>query len=84
MTTFTYRPKGVCSQEMVFEIEGDRIMNVKIVGGCQGNLLGISNIIKGKTLEEVISSFEGVECGSKKTSCPDQIARALRQYKQGV
>lgn len=84
MTTFTYRPKGVCSQEMVFEIEDDRIMNVKIVGGCQGNLLGISNIIKGKTLEEVISSFEGVECGSKKTFCPDQIARALRQYKQGV
>lgn len=83
MNTFTYKPKGVCSSSMTFTLEEDRIIEVKIMGGCQGNLLGIANIIKGKTIEEVISSFEGVACGNKKTSCPDQIAHALRQYQQG-
>lgn len=80
METFVYRPKGVCSHEMLFEMDGDVIHGVKIVGGCAGNLLGISKIITDKKISEVISAFEGVHCGSKATSCPDQISRALKEY----
>ena len=80
METFVYKPKGVCSQEMCFEMDNDIIRSVRIVGGCAGNLLGISRIIKDKKISEVISAFEGVHCGSKPTSCPDQISRALRAY----
>ncbi|MEG0095446.1 MAG: TIGR03905 family TSCPD domain-containing protein [Erysipelotrichaceae bacterium] len=82
METFTYKPKGVCSRKMEFSIENDHIQHVTIVGGCQGNLLGISKIIEGKPLDEIIETFEGVKCGFKKTSCPDQIAQALKQYKE--
>lgn len=80
METFVYRPKGVCSQEMRFEMENDVIKSVTIVGGCAGNLLGISRIIKDKKISEVISAFEGVRCGIKPTSCPDQISQALKAY----
>ncbi|MEF9967960.1 MAG: TIGR03905 family TSCPD domain-containing protein [Longicatena sp.] len=80
METFVYKPKGVCSREMRFEMEGDIIRDVTIVGGCAGNLLGISRIIKDKHIEEVLGAFEGVRCGSKKTSCPDQISIALKEY----
>lgn len=82
MTTFTYKTKGVCSRLMTFEMDGNIIKNVEIVGGCAGNLAGISRIIKNKTAEEVIEAFEGVTCGPKNTSCPDQIACALKQYKE--
>lgn len=80
METFVYRPKGVCSQEMRFEMDGDIIRNVTIVGGCAGNLLGISKIIKDKNISEVKDAFQGVRCGGKPTSCPDQIAAALDAY----
>lgn len=82
MATFTYKTKGVCSQMMIFEMDNEIIKEVKIIGGCPGNLLGISNILKNKTCDEVIAAFEGVTCGPKKTSCPDQIAIALKQYKE--
>lgn len=80
METFIYKPKGVCSQEMRFVMEGDMIRDVTIVGGCAGNLLGISKIIKNKNIHEVMETFQGVRCGSKPTSCPDQIAKALQAY----
>lgn len=80
MEKFRYYPKGTCSREMNFTIEDNRIKDVEIIGGCAGNLLGISNIIKNKTLSEVIEAFEGVPCGKKGTSCPDQIACALKKY----
>lgn len=80
MNTFVYKPKGVCSQEMRFEIDGDVICNVTIVGGCAGNLLGISRIMKDKKISEVMDAFEGVRCGAKQTSCPDQISKALKAY----
>lgn len=81
MAVFTYKPKGVCSQMMHFEIEDGIIKNVRILGGCPGNLLGISRIMLNKTLDEVIEAFEGVRCGGKRTSCPDQIACALKEFK---
>ncbi len=78
MEKFTYKPTGVCSQEMTFECEGNIITNVQITSGCSGNLLGICNLMKGKTVEEVIEAFEGIRCGTRETSCPDQIALALK------
>lgn len=80
METFVYHPQGVCSKEMRFEMEGDVIRKVVIVGGCPGNLLGISRIMENKRIDEVVEAFQGVCCGGKKTSCPDQISKALLAY----
>ena len=79
---YIYEPQGVCSRQMVFEIEGDIIKSVKIVGGCAGNTIGISKLIEGLTIDEIIKKLKGVPCGYKGTSCPDQIARALEEYKK--
>ena len=73
METFVYRPKGVCSQQMTFTMDGDIIRDVKIVGGC-------ARILKDKKISEVMEAFHGVRCGMKATSCPDQIATALQAY----
>ncbi len=77
---FTYMPKGVCSRQMDFEMEGNIIKSCNVTGGCNGNLKGICSIIREKSAEEVIAAFEGITCGPKTTSCPDQIAAALKQY----
>lgn len=77
----TYRPNGVCSQLMDIEVEDGKIESVKITGGCSGNLQGISSLLKGMDVDEAISRMEGIRCGIKATSCPDQIAQALKQYK---
>ena len=77
----TYRPKGVCSQLMDIEVEDGKIESVKVTGGCSGNLQGISSLLKGMDVDEAISRLEGIRCGVKATSCPDQIAQALKQYK---
>ena len=76
---FTYRPRGVCSQLMEIEVEGDRIKHVKVTGGCSGNLQGISRLVEGMEIREAISRVEGIRCGFKPTSCPDQLAKALKQ-----
>lgn len=78
---FDYYPKGVCSRHYVIEIEDDKIVSLEVEGGCQGNLKGISRIVVGMNVDDVISAFEGVDCGGKGTSCPDQIAKALKSYK---
>ena len=77
----TYRPKGVCSQLMDIEVEDGKIESVKVTGGCSGNLQGISSLLKGMDVDEAISRMEGVRCGYKSTSCPDQLAQALKEYK---
>ena len=77
----TYRPKGVCSQLMDIDVEDGKIASVKVTGGCSGNLQGISSLLKGMDVDEAISRMEGIRCGVKATSCPDQIAQALKQYK---
>ncbi|MDY4487347.1 MAG: TIGR03905 family TSCPD domain-containing protein [Candidatus Limivicinus sp.] len=76
---FTYRPRGVCSQLMEIEVEGDKIKHVKVTGGCSGNLQGIAKLVEGMEIKEVISRLEGIRCGFKPTSCPDQLAKALKQ-----
>lgn len=75
--TFEYTPRGVCSRKMIVEIEDDKVVDVKIVGGCNGNLQGISALVKGMPVSEVIDRLEGINCGMKGTSCPDQLAKAL-------
>ena len=77
--TYTYRPRGVCSQLMEFELEGNTIQSLKVTGGCSGNLQGISSLVRGMKAEDAISRLEGIRCGMKPTSCPDQLTRALRQ-----
>ena len=78
----TYKTSGVCSREIQFEVENDIITNVQFVGGCNGNTKGISALIKGMNINDAISRMEGIECGMRGTSCPDQLAKALKQYKQ--
>ncbi len=80
--TIQYRPKGVCSQAMTLTLEDDIITHVDIVGGCVGNLIGISKILVGMHADHVIERFQGIHCGNKPTSCPDQIAQALIQRKE--
>ena len=75
---FTYKTQGTCSRSIEIEIENDRVVDVNFVGGCNGNLKGISSLVKGLTVDEVIEKLEGITCGFKGTSCPDQLAKALK------
>ena len=77
--TIDYRTRGVCSTRMVIDVEGDTIQSVKIFNGCDGNLQGISRLVEGMKVTDAISRLEGIRCGHKPTSCPDQLARALKQ-----
>ena len=80
---FEYTPKGVCSQKMIFDINDDDTINsLTVIGGCNGNLKGISSIVRGMDVNKVIEAFEGIQCGMKPTSCPDQIARGLKAYQE--
>ena len=74
----TYRPRGVCSRLMEIEVEDGKIASVSVTGGCDGNLKGISRLVEGMEVEDVIRRLEGVRCGRKSTSCPDQLAQALK------
>ncbi|MDF2877107.1 MAG: hypothetical protein K0S30_203 [Clostridia bacterium] len=75
-----YKTQGVCSPEIYFEIEEGIIKNVEFVRGCPGNALGISTLVKGLKVEEVIDKFKGIDCRGKGTSCPDQLSKALAAY----
>lgn len=74
-----YRTRGVCSQLIHFELDGDVVKNVQFLGGCHGNLQGIAKLVNGMKVEDVIARLEGIRCGNKMTSCPDQLACALKQ-----
>jgi len=76
---YTYQTKGTCSREIIFEIEDGKVLNVEFIGGCNGNLKGISALVKGMEIDEVIARLEGTCCGMKPTSCPDQLATALKE-----
>ncbi|MBQ6655374.1 MAG: TIGR03905 family TSCPD domain-containing protein [Erysipelotrichaceae bacterium] len=79
---FIYKPHGVCSTKMTFEIDGETIRGLTVENGCNGNLKGIAKLISGRSVDEVIEALKGTTCGYKNTSCPDQIARALEAYRQ--
>ncbi len=74
----TYTPQGVCSMKINFDVEDGIVKKVQFVGGCNGNTQGISRLVEGMTVEEVIKRLEGVNCGGRGTSCPDQLAKALK------
>lgn len=76
---YEYKTKGTCSQRIFFDIEDGKVKNVQFLGGCNGNLKGIAALVEGMDAEEVISRVEGIRCGMKGTSCPDQLAKALKE-----
>ena len=76
---YKYYPEKVCSREFIFDIEDGIIKEAKIIGGCQGNTIGICSLIKGMKVEEVILRLKGIGCGIRGTSCPDQISKALEK-----
>lgn len=77
--TYAFRPKGVCSQRMTIELEDGVIKNVEVLGGCSGNLQGICALVRGMKAEDAIARIGGIRCGMKATSCPDQLAKALKE-----
>ena len=76
-----YKTSGTCSSAIDFEVEEGIVKEVKFIGGCNGNTQGVAALVKGMTVEEVISRLEGIKCGFKSTSCPDQLAKALKEWR---
>ncbi len=76
--TIEYRPKGVCSRKMTIQLEDGIIRSVQVLDGCSGNLQGISRLVEGMSAAEAVRRLEGIRCGAKSTSCPDQLAQALK------
>ncbi len=73
-----FKTKGVCSQKIIFDVDNDIVKNVQFVGGCSGNTQGVSRLVEGMEVHEAISRLEGIKCGPRATSCPDQLAQALK------
>lgn len=78
---YRYTPEGVCSMEMIFEIENNIVKKLEIIGGCPGNTVGVSKLVENKSIDEIINLLKGIPCGYRGTSCPDQVAKALELYK---
>lgn len=76
-----YKTQGVCSRAIHFDVEDHRLKNVIFEGGCAGNTQGVARLIEGMDIDDAISRLEGIHCGPRPTSCPDQLAKALKQYK---
>ena len=81
MKTISYTPKGVCSKKIDIEVDGDIVKNVKFTGGCNGNTQGISALVKGMKVDDVIAKLSNIDCGGRGTSCPEQLAKALAENK---
>lgn len=81
---YRYKTEGVCSTEIIIDIDNDIIKNIEIINGCNGNLKGIASLLKGMNINDVIAKLKGIKCGYKDTSCPDQIAKALEEYKSNI
>lgn len=80
MEVYNYKTHGVCSTNVCLKIEGDSLVDIEVTGGCNGNLQGIRSLVKGMKLDEVKEKLSGIKCGFRDTSCPDQIANAIREY----
>ncbi len=77
--SYSYKTKGVCSMQISFDIENNKVHNVKFLGGCSGNTQGVAALVEGMDVNEAISRMKGIKCGPRSTSCPDQLATALGQ-----
>lgn len=82
MEKIVYNTRSVCSRRINIEVDDDRIVSVKFEGGCAGNTQGVAALVAGMSVDEAISRLEGIKCGFKSTSCPDQLAKALKEYKE--
>lgn len=80
IVTIQYNPRGVCARGMNIEVEDGIIKSLEVIGGCDGNLQGISRLVAGMRAEEAVTKLEGIRCGGKATSCPDQLAKALKAH----
>ncbi|MDR2791591.1 MAG: TIGR03905 family TSCPD domain-containing protein [Tannerellaceae bacterium] len=80
----TYRPSGVCASAMTITLEGETISDVSVENGCDGNSHGLAALLRGMDVEEAVRRMEGIRCGYKPTSCPDQLARAMKQWRQNA
>lgn len=76
-----YNPVGVCSQEIIINVENDIIQSVEFIGGCPGNTMGVANLLKGMHIDEAIKRLKGIDCRGRGTSCPDQLSKALEEIK---
>lgn len=81
---YEYKTKGTCSQRIFFDVEDGKVKNVQFVGGCNGNLKGIGALVEGMSIDDVITRVDGIKCGMKATSCPDQLAQALKKAKNEI
>jgi len=81
---FIFKTKGVCSSEIHLDVEDNKIKSVDFIKGCQGNLLGISSLVEGMEVDQAISKLKGIKCKTKDTSCPDQLAQALEEFKKSL
>ena len=81
---YQYEPKGVCSREMIIEVEDEIIKSVQIIGGCAGNTKGVSVLVEGMNINDAINKLRGIDCRGRGTSCPDQLAIALEKIKEQV
>lgn len=79
-----YRTQGTCCQLMQIKLDGDIVVDADFLGGCNGNLQGIKRLIKGMNIDDVIDRLKGIKCGDKSTSCPDQLAQCLSEYKAKI
>lgn len=79
---YEYQTKGTCSSRILFDIEDGKLKNVEYIGGCNGNLQGISKLVEGMDIDTVIERLDGIHCGMKETSCPDQLASALKKARE--
>ena len=79
---YRYKPSGVCSREMIIDLDGNIIKKLTIIEGCAGNTVGVSRLIEGMNIDEAIRRLKGIPCGAKGTSCPDQLAKALEEIKE--
>lgn len=82
--TYTYKTTGVCSRSIKIELDGDTVSSVRFEGGCNGNTKGIASLVAGMNIDEVIEKLEGINCGFRGTSCPDQLAKALKEIKDNL
>ena len=80
---YEYKTSGTCSQRILFDVEDGKVKNVQFIGGCNGNLKGIASLVEGMDVDTVIERVQGIRCGMKQTSCPDQLAKALLAAKNG-
>ena len=82
MKKVIYSPKGVCSRQIELEVDGNKIASCKFIGGCSGNTQGVAALVAGMNIDDAITRLEGIRCGFRPTSCPDQLAQALKTVKE--